>query len=171
MGLVMAGAEAADISCPFDQCSADLIHISPFFCLQSCKYTKTNLHRQTVQFRLMDLQFHDADSFILHDAPSKTFICAQAVTLFLYTQNNTVQGESTTMEATDLSHSDLVSAAAWRFLHLCSHQADPDTTIYSYFLNKGALPKSVTSTHIISLFRLHANNIGFRRLGLYPHDI
>ena len=116
----------------------------------------------------MDLQFHDADRFILHDAPSKTFICAQAVTLFLYTQNNTVQGESTTMEATDLSHSDLVSAAAWRFLHLCSHQADPDTTIYFYFLTKNVLPKIFTSTHIVSLPFLHAAKIGFHRLWFYP---
>ena len=70
------------------------------------------------------------------------------------------------MEATDLAHGDPVSAADWRFLHLFSHQADSDTTICTYFLTKGALPKSVTSTHIFSLLQLHAAKIVF----MYSHN-
>ena len=31
--------------------------------------------------------------------------------------------------------------------------------------------KSITSTHIISLFCLHATKIGFQSLGFYPHNI
>ena len=89
--------------------------------------------------------------FIAHDAPSKTFLCARSVTLFLDTQNNSVRGKSTTLEATDLDHVDPVSAAAQRFLHLLSHHSYPDTIVYSYFLIKGTLPKSVTSTHVVSL--------------------
>ena len=80
-------------------------------------------------------------------------------------------GESTTMEYTNLAHSDLVSIASQRFLLLHSHHNDPDTTICSYFLTKSALPKSVTSTHIVSLFCLNAEKIGFQQLGFYPHDI
>ena len=56
------------------------------------------------------------------------------------------------METTNLAYGDPVSTAAWSLLHLCPHQADPDTAICSYFLTKGALPKSVASVHIISSF-------------------
>ena len=79
------------------------------------------------------MQFHDKEGVIPHDAPTKVFLQAQTVTLFLDTQKNSVWGESTTMETTDLNHGNPVSAAARRFLHLRSYQADPDTNIYSYF--------------------------------------
>ena len=75
------------------------------------------------------------------------------------------------MEATNLAQGDPVSAAARRFLHLFLHQSDPETTICYYLLTNGALPKRVTSTHIISLLYLHADKIGFQRLGFYPHGI
>ena len=75
------------------------------------------------------------------------------------------------MEATDLAHGDLVSATAWNFSHLCSHHAYPETTIFSYFPTKGAIPKSVTRTHIASLLRPHAVKIGFQRMGFYLHEI
>ena len=60
MGLFMAAVEADYISCPFAHCLDNLIQIDLFFFLQSCNYTKTNLHRQTVQLRLKDFQFYDA---------------------------------------------------------------------------------------------------------------
>ena len=125
----MAAAEAVDISYPFSQCQADLIQIGLFFFLRSCKYTKINSHRRTVQFLLKDLLFHDADGVIPHYAPSKTFIRARSVNLFPDTQNNSVWGESTTMEATNLAHGGPISAADQHILHLCSHHAKPDTTI------------------------------------------
>ena len=140
LGLVMAVVDATDISCPFSQCQADLIQISLFFCLRLFKYTKTKLHRRTVQFRLKDLKLHNTDRVIPHDAPSETILCARDVTLFLDMQKNSIWGESTTMEATDITHGVPASAAARRFLYLCSHQADPDITICSYFLTKGTFP-------------------------------
>ena len=36
----------------FDLCMADLLVIDLFFCLWYCKYTKTNPHHRTTQFRL-----------------------------------------------------------------------------------------------------------------------
>ena len=75
------------------------------------------------------------------------------------------------MEATELSHGDPISATAWRFLYLHSHHSNPNTMIFSYFLAKGALPKSVTSTHIVSLLHLHPASICFQRLGFFPHYI
>ena len=72
------------------------------------------------------------------------------------------------MEAANLTRIDPVSNAAWSYLHLRSHQKDPDTTIYSYFLTKNVLPKIFTSTHIVLLPFLHAAKIGFHRLWFYP---
>ena len=125
----MAVTEAANIYCPFTQFQADLIQIALFFYLCSCNYTKMKSHRQTVQFRHEYLEFHNLDRVVPHNAPFKTFLCAWAVTLFLDTENNSDRVESTTMEATELSHQDPVSAMDWRFLHLHSHHANPDTTI------------------------------------------
>ena len=149
LGLVMAIVEAADISCPFAQCQADLIQISLFFCLWLCEYTKINLHRRRVQFRIKDLQFNYAYRFIPHDSSSNTFLCDGDITLFLDIQKNSVRGESTTMEAINLAHGDTISAVDLRFLHLFSHHAKPDTTICFYFPTKGALYKRVTRTHIV----------------------
>ena len=100
----MVAAEAANPSCPFAQCSADLIQIALFFCLRSCEYTKTNSHRWTFQFILKYMQFHEKEGFIPHDAPAKVFLQVRAVTLFLDMQKNSARSESTTMEATDPKH-------------------------------------------------------------------
>ena len=75
------------------------------------------------------------------------------------------------MEATNLEHGNPVSAAARRLLHLHQHNVDTDTTIYSYFPATGAFPRSMTSTNIVSLPRLHAAKLGSQRLGFYPHKI
>ena len=167
----MAAAEAVNIYCPFAQCQADLIQIALFLYLLSCNYTKMNLHRQMVQFQLQDMQFNNADRVIPHESPSKNFLYARDLTLFLDTQKNIIRCKSTTMEATDLAHSDPISAAAWHFLRLSSPHAEPDTTICSCFTTKGALPKIATRTHIVSLLRLHATKIGFQYLGFYPQKI
>ena len=79
---------------------------------------KTNSHRRTVQFRLKDLQFHNADRVIPNNTPSKTLFRAQGVSLFLDTQKDSVWGKSTTMEATNLAHGGTISAAPCYFLHL-----------------------------------------------------
>ena len=129
MGLVMAASEAADIFCPFSQCQNGNIQISLFFCMQLFNYTKTNFPRWAVQFSLKDLQFHNVDGVIPHNAPSKTFLCARSVILLLDPQKNIAWGKSTTMEDTDLAQGNRVSAKAWRFLHFCSDYANPDTTI------------------------------------------
>ena len=97
------------------------------------------------------MQFHEKEGVIPHDAPTKVIIQARAVTLFLDTQKNSVRGDSTTMEVTDLKQGNPVSAAAQRFLHLRQHNPYLDTTVYSYFTATGAFPKSVTSTNIVSL--------------------
>ena len=107
----MVAAEAANPSCPFAQCSADLIQIALFFCLRSCEYTKTNSHRWTFQFILKYMQFHEKEGVIPHNAPTKVFLQSRVVTLFLDTQKNIVRGKSTTMEATDLKHRNPISAA------------------------------------------------------------
>ena len=107
----MSAEEAANIACPFEKCQDDLTQIALLFCLRSCKYTKKKSHRQTVQFHLKYLQFHDTDRIIPHNAPSNKFLCARSVTLLLDTQKNNILGESTTMKATGLSHSGAVSAA------------------------------------------------------------
>ena len=64
------------------------------------------------------MKFHDKEGFIPYNSPAKVFLQSQAVNLFLYMQKNIVKGESATMEATNLKHINLVSAAALRFLHL-----------------------------------------------------
>ena len=129
LGLVMAAVEATDISCPFVQYQADLIQIALFSCLRLCKYTKMNSYRRTIQFCIKDFQFNDADGVVPHNSSSKTSLCVRAVTLFLDIQNNSVQGDSTTMEDTNLAHGDPISTVARRFPHLCSHHSKPGTTI------------------------------------------
>ena len=57
--LFMVTTEEAAPSFPFSQFLVDLIQIYHFFCLGRCKYTKTNSHLRTVQFRIKDMQFHD----------------------------------------------------------------------------------------------------------------
>ena len=79
--------------------AAARIIIALFFCLRSCKYTKTNSHRRTTQFRFRDIQFHDDDGVIPTQAPAKVFLAETAVTLYLETQKNCVRGESFTMAA------------------------------------------------------------------------
>ena len=56
------------------------------------------------------MQFQEKEGVIPHDALGKVFIQARAVTLFLDTQKNSVRGEFTTIEATDLKNRDPVSA-------------------------------------------------------------
>ena len=93
------------------------------------------------------------------------FLQAWAVTLFLDTQKKSVRGKSGTMESADLERGDPVSAADRHCLHLRQHNTEPDTTICSHFPATGAFPKSVISTNIVILLRLHAVNLGFQCLG------
>lgn len=167
-GLVTQAAQAADSS-PLAQCMACLILIALFFCLRSCEYTKTSSHRRTVQFRYKDMQFHDAQGIIPHDAPDEVFLAAWAVTLFLDTQKNCVRGESSTMEATGIPFGCPVVASAHRYLHLRQHNAPPDIPICTYYVNGS--PRCVNSRQITALLRLHAAKIGFQKLGFYPHEI
>ena len=90
----MSATEVADISCPFTQLQADLIHVPLFLLLSPFEYTKTKSHRRMVQFRIKDFQFHYADGVVPHNAPSKTFLRAWAITLFLYIQKDSIQGKS-----------------------------------------------------------------------------
>ena len=76
----------------FSQCWEDLIFLALFFCLRSCEYKKTNSHRRTTQFRFCNMQFHDDDSVIPAEAPTKVFLAASAITLYLDTQKNCVCG-------------------------------------------------------------------------------
>ena len=69
----------------FEQCMADSIFISFFFCLRSCDYTKTNSHCRTTQFKFQDMQFHDANGVIPTDAAAYFFRSDLVITLFLDT--------------------------------------------------------------------------------------
>ena len=75
----------------------------------------------TVQFRFKDIQFHYKEGAIPQDAPTKVFLQDRVFILFLDMQKNSVWGNSTTMEATNLKHRNPVSAAVRRFLHLCQN--------------------------------------------------
>ena len=170
LGMVISIGASADGS-PKASCTSDLIQIALFFCLRSCEYSKTSSHRRTTQFRYRDLQFHNAEGVIPGDAPDHVFLSATAVTLFLDTQKNCVRGESTSMEATGLKHGDSVKAAARRFLHLRTNNADPATPICCYFHDASGIPASINSQHITATLRLEASKIGFQKLGFYPHEI
>ena len=113
-----------------------------------------------VQICFKNMHFHDKEGVIPYNPPSNVFLQARAVNLFLDTQKNSAGGDSTTMEATNLKYGNPFLASASRFLHLHQHYADPDTPICSYFPATGASPKSVISTKIISLLRLHASTLG-----------
>lgn len=52
---------------------------------------KTQSHHHTTQFRFQDLQFHNADGVILHDALDQAFLDAWKTTLFLGIQKNCVR--------------------------------------------------------------------------------
>ena len=129
-GLVMSIA-ASPLKSAKARCTVDIIIIVLFFCLRSCEYSKTNSYRRTTQYRMQEIQFHNQAGIIPKDDPDKIFLAADAVTLFLDTQKNSVRGESVTMEATRLQHGDPVVAAARRFIHLRNYNAPPDTPIYS----------------------------------------
>ena len=77
------------------QHNANLIQMGLFFCHWFCEYTKSVSHQRTTQFQFRDIQVHNTVSVILSDAPDQTFLIAWATTLFLETQKNCVQGEST----------------------------------------------------------------------------
>ena len=170
LGLVMSVAAGIDGSAKA-ACTADLIIIALYFCLRSCEYSKTHSHRRTTQFRLKDMQFHNAAGVIPQDAPAKVLLAALAVTLFLDTQKNCVRGESTTMEATGLLNGCPVTAAARRYIHLRDHGAVPNAPICSYYTSPRTPPSSISSRHITATLRLEATKIGFQTLGFYPHEI
>ena len=102
LGLFMEAAAADNPYCQLSQCTADLIQISLFFFLRSCKSTNTQSHRHAVQFFFRDLQLHDENGIIPHNAPSKLLIRTRDIYLFLDTHKKCFQEDSTTMEATNL---------------------------------------------------------------------
>ena len=75
------------------------------------------------------------------------------------------------MEATGLPHWDLVTTATRRYLHLCLHNAPPDTPICTYYVAPGAAPKSITGSDIVLHLRSTSQKIGFQRLGFHAHEI
>ena len=155
----------------FRQCMVNLLIISLLFCLRSCEYTKTNSHRRTTQFRFQDMHFHDSNGVTPTDAAADVFLATLAITLFLYTRNNCVRRESSTMEATVLLHVDPVPNCARRYLHLRKHSAPPNTPICLYYVSVGNTPKYVTGTNIMELLRATEKYIGFQRLGFFPYEI
>ena len=167
----METAAASDPTCQHSLCTADLIRISLFFCLHSCKFTKTQSHRRTIQFLFQDIQFYNEEVAIQQEVPDKHFLYTCAVTLFLNTQKNFVRGESTTMDATDLKHRNSVSVAARRFLHLQKNSADPESLKCNYYPDYSSTSRFVTRSQVIKLLRLHTAKIGFQRLGFHPHEI
>ena len=70
----------------------DLLVVSLFFYLLSCKYTKTNSHRRTTQFLFQGMQFHDANDVILPYPSADVSMVALGITLFLDTQKIFVLG-------------------------------------------------------------------------------
>ena len=170
LGLVIDMGEQADTSVK-SQCTADLIQIGLFFCLRSCEYTKTGSHRCTTQFCFWDMQFHNAAGIIPGDVLDQDFLDAWAITLFLDTQKNYIQVESTSMEATGLKHGDAVSAAARRFIYLLSNSATPNTPVCMYYTSHGSTPSSIPSHHITRTLCAAAHKLGFQKLGFFPHEI
>ena len=75
------------------------------------------------------------------------------------------------MKATGLLHGCPVTAAAQRYIHLRTHEADPIASICSYHTTLHSPPSSISSRHITATLRLEANKIGFQTLGFYPHEI
>ena len=150
LSIVVQAAAAAD-STSFEGCQANLIQIALFFCLRSCEYTKTVSHQRTVQFRFKDLQFHDKHVIIPQDTPDYIFIFTKAVTLFLDTQKNFIQGESSTMETTGVLHGDPVLDVVCRYIHLWDNHTPPDTFICSYYLTPSSSPKTIRSRQIACL--------------------
>ena len=132
---------------------------------------KTNSHRRTTQFRLRDMQFQDTRGTTPFDAPNSRLLQARVVTLFLDTQKNSVRGESIFMENTCLPSGCPITACARHFLHLCGHDADLNTPMCVYFERKGAVGKSVTTSHLMALLRLWTSKIGYARLGFHPNEI
>jgi hypothetical protein len=170
IGLVIQAAVAAD-STPFEECQANLIQIVLLFCMRSCEYTNTVSHRHTVQFRFKDIQFHNEHGIIPQYTPDHIFLFTKAFTLFLDTQKNSVQGESSTIESTGVLHGDLVLANAHMHLHLRANHAPPDIPICSYYHTPSSLAKSIRSHQITSILRSHTAKTRFQQLGFYPHEI
>ena len=109
----------------------------------------------------MQSHLGDIHGAIIFGAPASRFLNVLVVNFSLDTQKNSVRGESISMKLTRLLLGCPVVACAWRFLHLCDNDADLDTPICVYFERKGAVGKSVTSTHLVDILQLWAGNIGF----------
>ena len=137
LGLVVDSARNVGSSSKY-WCLAYLVQIGLYFCLRSCEYTKTNSHRRTTQFCLHDMQFQDTWGAIPFDTPNSCFLQALVVTLFLDTQNNSVRGESISMENTCLPSGCPVMACTRRFLQLRDHDAYLNTPVCVFFKRKGA---------------------------------
>ena len=117
------------------------------------------------------MQFQDNRGTIPFDAPNSWFLQSLVVTLILDTQNDSVRGESISMENTCFPSGCPAMACARHFLHLCGHDADLNTPMWVYFEHKGAEGKSNTTSHLVALLRLWASKIGYARLGIQPHKI
>ena len=137
LGFFMTASAAANPTCQLAQCTADLIQISLFFCIGSCKYTNMQPHKRTVQLCYHDLKFHDKNSIIPQNAPANLFLRTNVINLFLDNQEYCVLGESTTMEATNLDHNNPLSTTACRFPHL---QETDTTPTHQSELNTSTLP-------------------------------
>ena len=118
LGLFVAAAAADNPYCQLSQCTSNHIQIVLFFCLRSCKYIKAQSYRHTVQFLFRNLQLHNKNGIIPHNAPSKLLIRTSDISLFPDTHKNCLQGYATTMEATYLDRGNPLSSAARHFLCL-----------------------------------------------------
>ena len=110
-----------------------------YFYLLSCDYTKTNSHKRTTQFRLHDMQFHDAWGILPFESSSQKFLQVTVVTFSLDTQKNSVQGECISIEATCLAFCCPVQVEAEQFIHIRFHEANIYTPICTYFPSSGSL--------------------------------
>ena len=82
LGLVMS-ITATVGTCPKAARTSNLITVTLFFCLRSCKYFKISSHYCTTQFYLQDIQFHNAKGIIPVDISNTIFLEASTVTFFL----------------------------------------------------------------------------------------
>ena len=151
------------------RCMGDLIQIALYFCLRSCEYTKTNLHKPTTQFHFCDFQFQEASGILTFDAPASLIIRATKVTLYLDTQKKYFCGDSITMGATIIFFGCAVGGAAERFLHLRLHCVDLDTPLCTYFSSGRSEGSLVPSRNVVAILRLWVGHIGFQRLGFRPN--
>jgi hypothetical protein len=151
--------------------AADLVTTAFFFLLRVGEYTmpRRNARTRTVQFRIQDVTFRDADgTVILNTAPLHVLTAANSVTLFLDNQKNGQRG-TTILHTSTGSWFCPVQALARRVASVMAFNVPVSTPLS--FVRPGV---HVEAKHITSLVRhaasttnLVAQGYNMRRIGTH----